>query len=160
MLSMRRVDIYLNDHLAGATFGLGLAQRALDGNAGTELGEYLTSLEAEIAADRRTLETIMERLGVDRSPVKPAGAWALEKVGRLKPNGRIRGYSPLSRLVELEGLQVGVAGKRSLWEALSVVFADDERLQDIDFAGLIERADRQLNGIAERKLAAVPAALG
>jgi hypothetical protein len=36
----------------------------------------------------------------------------------LKLNGQLRGYSPLSRLDELELLQIGVAGKRRLWRAL------------------------------------------
>ena len=48
---------------------------------------------------------------------KNAGAWALEKVGRLKLNGELTSYSPLSRVVELEGLahrdhrQVGPLGR-------------------------------------------------
>lgn len=160
MFSMRRLDIYLNDHLAGATFGVALAQRALARNEGTNLGEFLARLHAEIVVDKDTLETVMARLDVDRSPVKPAGAWALEKVGRLKLNGRVRGYSPLSRLEDLEALQAGVTGKRSLWETLGVAFSEDERLKDVDFASLVERADRQLSEIAEHRRAAAGAAFG
>jgi hypothetical protein len=159
MFPRPRLDTYLNDHLAGATFGVELTRRARAANQGTEVGDLLDWLLAEIVADKETLETIMARLGVERSPVKPAGAWALEKVGRLKLNGQIRGYSPLSRLVELEGLQTGVTGKRSLWEVLSIAFADDERLEDIDFTTLVERADHQLSGIAEQRRAAARAAL-
>jgi hypothetical protein len=102
----------------------------------------------------------MARLGVDRSPVKPAGAWTLEKVGRLKLNGRVRGYSPLSQLEDLEALQIGVTGKRSLWEAVALAFPEDERLEDIDFVSLIERADRQLSEIAEHRRAVAREALG
>ena len=51
-----------------------------------------------------------------------------EKLGRLKPNGQILGYSPLSRLVELETLALGITGKRSLWEALLGVADEDARL--------------------------------
>ena len=65
--------------------------------------------------------------------MKPAVAWIAEKAGRLKLNGQIRGYSPLSRLVELEGLEVGVTGKRSLWQALSRAFLDDARLAGFDW---------------------------
>jgi hypothetical protein len=162
MFSLRGLDIYLNDHLAGAAFGVALSQRALARNVGTTLGEFLARLQAEIVADKDMLETIMARLGADRSPVKPAGAWTLEKVGRLKLNGRVRarGRSPLSRLQDLEGLQLGVTGKRSLWEALAVAFPEDERLADIDFASLIERADRQLSEIAEHRRAVAREALG
>ena len=50
-----------------------------------------------------------------RTTPKSAGAWTAEKFGRLKPNGQLTGYSPLSRLVELEGLKLGITGKLGLW---------------------------------------------
>jgi hypothetical protein len=159
MFPSSRLDTYLNDHLAGATFGLELTRRARSSNRGTELGDFLDWLLAEIAADKKTLETIMTRLDVERSAVKPAGAWALEKLGRLKLNGQIRGYSPLSPLLELEALQAGVTGKRSLWEVLALALSDDERLKHVDFTMLVERADRQLSGIADQRRAAARGAL-
>jgi hypothetical protein len=159
MFPMRRLDIYLNDHLAGSMIGAELSRRALGENRGTSFGEFLSWLHGEIAADRRTLEAVMARLGVDRSDLKPAAAWVLEKVGRLKLNGQVRGYSPLSRLLELEALEAGVAGKRSLWEVLAVVFDDDERLKEFDFAALVARAERQLSEIAEHRRGAAREAL-
>jgi hypothetical protein len=114
MFPTRRLDVYLNDHLAGATGGIELCRRALRENAGTDLGAFLEWLLAEIGEDRRTLEDVAMRFGIDRSPFKPAAAWALEKAGRLKLNGQVHGYSPLSRLIELEALQAGVSAKRSL----------------------------------------------
>ena len=41
-----------------------------------------------------------------------------ELIGRLKANGRFRQRSPLSNVVELELLALGIMGKRKLWEAL------------------------------------------
>jgi hypothetical protein len=114
----RRLDIYLNDHLAGSTLGVELSRRAAAENRESEYGAFLERLYRDIAEDRRTLEAVMRALDVDRSPAKPAGAWLHEKVSRLKLNGQVRGYSPLSRLLELEGLETGVAGKRSLWQVL------------------------------------------
>jgi len=156
---LRRLDIYLNDHLAGATLGFELARRAASENEHTALGDFLQRLHCEIAEDRSTLERVMAALGVDRSPAKPAGAWLLEKAGRLKLNGQLRGYSPLSRLVELEALDTGVRGKRSLWQALDRAFAADKRLAEFDFDALVRRADEQLEGIGEHRLAAADAAL-
>jgi NADH dehydrogenase/NADH:ubiquinone oxidoreductase subunit G len=48
-----------------------------------------------------------------------------------------------SRLNELEGLSLGVAGKRALWEALRELpeFAGSP---DFDFAALSQRAETQL----------------
>jgi hypothetical protein len=156
---MRRLDIYLNDHLAGATLGVELSRRAAAENAGTELAAFLQVLHREIVEDRHTLEAVMRSLGVDASPLKPGGMWLLEKAGRLKLNGQFRGRSPLSRLVELEGLEAGVSGKRSLWQALDRTFRDDKRLEGFDFDALVARADEQLHGLHEHRLAVAPEAI-
>jgi hypothetical protein len=159
MFPSRRLDVYLNDHLAGAMGGIELCRRALRENSGSDLGAFLEGFLAEVVEDRRALEEVAARLGSDRSPFKPAAVWALEKAGRLKLNGQLRGYSPLSRLIELEGLQSGVSAKRSLWQALQAAFRDDPRLRGVDLDALIERADRQLTGIETQRLAAAGDAL-
>jgi hypothetical protein len=159
MFSMRQLDIYLNDHLAGAMVGVELSRRVAKSNRGTPSGEFLERLHREIVEDRRTLQGIARALGADSSPMKPAVAWIAEKAGRLKLNGQIRGYSPLSRLVELEGLEVGVTGKRSLWQALSRAFLDDARLAGFDLDALVTRADQQLEGLREHRLSVAREAL-
>jgi hypothetical protein len=159
MFPTNRLDVYLNDHLAGAMGGIELCRRAMRENSGTDMGAFLAGLLAEIAEDRRALEDIAARLGTDRSPFKSAAAWALEKAGRLKLNGQLRGYSPLSRLIELEALQAGVSAKRSLWQVLRATFPNDARLRGVDLDALIERADRQLTAIEAQRLAAAGDAL-
>ena len=140
----RRLAIYLNDHLAGSVVGTELAKRALRENRGSALGEFLEWLLGQILEDRATLERLMGELGVSKSPVKRALALALERVGRLKLNGQLTGYSPLSRLVELEGLALGVMGKRALWIALQETAGTEPRLREFDFDELRRRADEQL----------------
>ena len=98
-------------------------------------------IAAEIDEDRKALEAVMEALGVKPHAVKDGAAWAAEKVGRLKPNNRLRGYSPLSRVIELEGLLIGVTGKLALWEALTDAAGD--RVGDVDLAALAARAREQ-----------------
>jgi hypothetical protein len=154
MFPMRRLDVYLNDHLAGAMVGAELSRRAAENNRGTSLGDFLEELHREIVEDRQTLQRLMTTLRVERSALKPAGAWVLEKAGRLKLNGQIRGYSPLSRLVELEGLETGVSGKRALWQALSSAFPGDARLAQFDLEGLVARAEEQLEGIGKQRVTA------
>jgi hypothetical protein len=159
MFSMRKLDIYLNDHLAGAMLGVELSRRAAKSSRGTPCGEFLGRLHREINEDRRTLQAVARALGVDASPAKSAVAWVAEKAGRLKLNGQVHGYSPLSRLVELEGLEVGVAGKRSLWQALRRAFPDDERLAGFELDALVARAEQQLEGLQEHRLNAAREAL-
>jgi hypothetical protein len=132
--------IYLNDHLAGSIGGVETARRARGSNEGTEFGAPLATLVAEIEADRETLEAVMKELDVARSRIKPAIGWLGEKLGRLKPNGQLRGYSPLSRVVELELLLLGISGKLRLWLLLDELVGD--RL-DTDFAALAKRAEAQ-----------------
>ncbi len=147
MLERRLVSIYLNDHLAGATGGVELARRTAEANRGTKWGEPLDAVRAEVEADRDSLVAVMERLGVKRNLPKVIGGWSFEKLGRLKLNGQLRGYSPLSRLVELEMLQIGIAGKGSMWQALRHTHA--EELKDFDLITLIERAGSQRETVKE-----------
>jgi hypothetical protein len=153
-----RLGTYLNDHLAGATVGLELAKRAASSNKGTEHAAFLQRLEQEIAEDRETLREMIRAFGFREDPIKKLAAWSGEKLGRLKPNGQLLGYSPLSRMVELEGLTVGVTGKRSLWLNLAKVEAHDERFAGFDLEELRLRAERQLAGLEEQRVrAAIPA---
>jgi hypothetical protein len=153
-VNQRLLGIYLNDHLAGAVGGVELARRALHNNRGTELEPDLERLLAEIEEDRAVLESLMDRLGVARNPVKTTGAWLLEKVGRLKLNGSTLGYSPLSRVEELETLAAGVEAKRSMWIALKRV-RDQGADLGVDVEDLITRAQRQRRVLERRRLEAV-----
>ena len=156
----RLIAIYLNDHLAGATGGMELARRALGANRGTDFEASLERLATEIAEDRAALLDVMGRLGVARDPLKVWAGWAAEKAGRLKLNGRLTGYSPLSRVVELEGLALGIEGKRGLWRALAAHVAEDERLASVDLEALGRRADRQRRLVESERLRATAIAFG
>jgi len=149
----RFLAIYLNDHLAGATLGVELARRLRSSNQGDpEMGPPLAQLCGEVEEDLATLERLMERLEVGRDPVKPVLAKAAERLGRLKLNGRIRGYSPLSRVLELEFLSGMVGGKLQLWNALEQSFGDS--LDGFDFHDLAARADSQGQRLEDLHLAA------
>jgi hypothetical protein len=145
---------YLNDHLAGATAGRELARRAAANNRKTELGFALEELAREIDHDRDALIELMRSLDVSRDRLKVLGGWTLEKVGRLKLNGRLLGYSPLSRLLELEGLTLGVRGKLGLWLALQALKTDHTTLGLADLSGLAARAEEQLSRLEPLRLQA------
>jgi hypothetical protein len=148
---------YLQDHHAGSVAGVELARRAAGSNRDSQWGTGLARVADEIAADREMLERIMQLLSVKPNRVKDAGGWVAEKVGRLKPNNSLHGYSPLSRVVELEGLVIGVTGKLALWEALGEAVGD--RLDEIDFIALAERARDQRSRLEELRRNAAAEAL-
>jgi hypothetical protein len=159
LLGKDYLKIYLEDHYAGATAGLELARRSAGANRGNPYGEVLAPIADEIEQDRDALRRIMTALGIGPDRFKVAGAWAGEKAGRLKLNGHLTGYSPQSRVIEFEGLVVGVTGKRCLWAALLHVAPQEPRLNVEELEGLIERAERQLAELEEHRLKAVSEAV-
>ena len=135
--------IYMNDQLALGVVWREVAKRSQRENQGTDLGDTLAVVSRGIAEDVETFEAIMRRLGLPRNRVKTSLAVAAERVARLKLNGRVRTYSPLSRFVELDFLAMGIDGKRLLWSNLRDLARIADRLPDIDFDALIERAEQQ-----------------
>jgi hypothetical protein len=146
--------IYLNDHLAASTAARELVRRAAASNRASEYGPSLERLAAEIDEDRETLLEIMRALGVGVDRLKVVAGWSGEKLGRLKLNGRLLGYSPLSRVVEIEALVLGVNGKLGLWRTLRELAPGEPRLARFDFDELIARAERQRDGLESQRLRA------
>jgi hypothetical protein len=157
--SERLLEIYLGDHLAAATAGVELVRRAARNNAGNDYGAALGAVGAEIEEDRRTLQRVVHSLGFDEPRLKQVVARVGEKLGRLKLNGQVRGYSPLSRVLELEALSVGIAGKIALWKSLQSLSVT-ARLPDTDLAQLAERGRRQREEVEKQRLDAVREAFG
>ncbi|HET9140406.1 hypothetical protein [Actinophytocola sp.] len=120
-----------------------MARRAQRANRDTALGEALAGVASGIAEDVDTFRLIMHRVGARPNPVKTGLAVVAERLGRLKLNGRLTSYSPLSRFVELEFLAMGIEGKKQMWTTLRDLAGLGERLPDIDFDHLIERAEQQ-----------------
>jgi hypothetical protein len=151
--------IYLNDHLAGATAGVELARRAARSNRDSDYGPFLAELAGQVDEDRRALLKIMNGLGIGVDRLKVIAGWTGEKLGRAKLNGRLRGYSPLSRVVELEGLSLGVRGKLALWRSLERLQSTEATLRDAELSELIARAEVQLERLEQHRLRAVDDAL-
>jgi hypothetical protein len=152
--------IYLNDHLAAATGARDLARRAARRNRQSAYGPFLEDLADQVDQDRSSLLGILGALKIRTDQVKVIGGWGAEKLGRLKLNGRLWGYSPLSRLIELEMLLVGVRGKRALWDALYQLAAELPALAPFELPELIARADRQLDALETRRLQAAAESFG
>lgn len=146
---MDELGIYLNDHLAGATAGTELAQRAAGARRGTTAGEVILRIAGEIAEDRRALLEIMTALDVPVQRYKVCAGWLAEKAGRVKPNGRLVSRAPLSDLVELEAMRLGIEGKAAAWRALRAVADHDDRIEAARLDELLVRASRQADTIEE-----------
>ncbi len=145
------LGIYLNDHLAFATAGVQLASRVAGAQQVPAAQADLRQFAGEVAEDRAALLDIMGTLGVPVRSYKVWAAWAGEKAGRLKPNGRLTTRSPLSNLEELEILQLGVEGKAAGWRTLQALADTDGRLDAVRLDELIARASRQAGFLEESR---------
>ena len=148
------LGIYLKDQLALGVAWRELARRSRGSNKGSELGEALELVSTQIAEDVETFKGIMRRLGIRPDPVKVGLVMVAERIGRLKPNGRLASYSPLSRFEELEFLVMGIQGKKQLWATLRDLAGLGTSLPDIDFDALIERAEQQLQTLEPHRVRA------
>ncbi|QKV91256.1 hypothetical protein HUT19_05460 [Streptomyces sp. NA02950] len=153
----RMLQIYLNDHLAGATAGVGLARRMSREHRHTAYSGELTRLKAEVAHDRKALLWCMAVLDVPIRRYKVYGAWAGERITRLRPRGRTRRRSGLNTVLELEAMRLGVEGKALLWRTLLATAVHDSRLETGRLAELLDAAGRQLTTLDSLHARAVSA---
>ncbi|GES34707.1 hypothetical protein AB0G60_34585 [Streptomyces angustmyceticus] len=152
-----KLGIYLNDHLAGATFGIGLAKRIAHQHRHSARSTDLQRIADEIAQDRQSLLEVMDTLGVPARHYKIYGGWTAERLGRLKPNGALYRRSGLSTLIELEALRLGVEGKSLIWRTLLVVAAEEPRLDESQLHNLLDRARGQIETLEALRLTATAA---
>ncbi|MFE7595635.1 hypothetical protein [Streptomyces sp. NPDC057494] len=138
------LGIYLNDHLTGAGSGVELLRRTARAQRGTALGPPLASLALEVAEDRESLLRTMAALDIPVWRSRIALGRLAEKAGRLKLNGRLFSRSPLSDVLELEAMRLGVEGKACAWRSLEALADADPRIDLVRVQGLLRRAERQI----------------
>jgi hypothetical protein len=139
----KAMQVYLNDHLAGAMFGSDLARQIESRSDATDLETRMGEIAMQIEEDQRSLMDLMERMGVAKNPVKQATTWVAEKLSRVKLTGVTSGEDGLGLFMALETLTLGVEGKASLWRMLKHV---QDRYPELDAAELdvlITRAEAQ-----------------
>lgn len=136
--------IYLADHDAAASGAVALARRAARNVRHPGTAEQLAQIVDDLVHDRSVVRKLMAVIDARPTRWKVVAAGMAERVGRLKLNGRIQGYSPLSQVWELEALLDAVAGKRRLWQMVADV-PGLESAAGVDAADMISRADDQVD---------------
>lgn len=145
-ISKKLLQIYLADHLAGSTAGCGRMSRMAAAHADTPHGDRLSEISSELQTERAFLQQIMRKLRLGHHPLRQFIAWAGERLGRLKGNGRLVTASPLTLLLELEIMRSAVAGKLGLWQTLQAN-AEDLRLDAQELEVLIDQTRRQADNL-------------
>ena len=150
---MKDLDSYLNDHLAGSISALELIAHWAEVHKGEPLGSFFVATEREIKEDQDTLRNVMRSVGVEESKLRQAGAWAAEKIGRARL--MMAGDEPgsLGLVLTLEGLIMGVTGKKLMWALLAA--AKLPRLSSYNFEQLQRRAEQQIERIEAERIRTV-----
>ena len=157
MSERQPIDIYMNDHLAGATAACEMAERLQREHDGTPLGDVLGRVLTEIQQDRSTLMDMMAKLGIEPDPIKQATAMIAELASRFKLGG---GRNDTGRLLALETLALGIEGKVCLWLSLQEVADQYGALASFDLSALLRRAESQWETMERERLAAARELLG
>lgn len=150
---MKDLDSYLNDHVAGSVSALDLIAHWAEVHKGEQLGNFFAEMEREIKTDQKMLRDVMGVLGIEESKMRKAGAWAAEKVGRARL--MIAGDEPgrLGLVLTLEGLIMGVTGKKLMWRSLAA--SKLPRLKGYDLEDLQRRAQQQIELMEIERISAV-----
>ena len=148
------LEIYLHDHLAGSNFVIELLEDLRQRYPNDETGSLAAAVLPDIQEDRKTLESIIDRVGKSHFDLKDAMAWLGEKASRIK----LREDQPqgLGTFEAMELTALGILGKLSLWRTLSIMA--DPRLSGWDFSALSQRAEQQHDRVDKFRLKMVPSA--
>ncbi|PWD51548.1 hypothetical protein C8046_13740 [Serinibacter arcticus] len=141
------LGIYLGDHLTGATAGSSRISDMAERHADEPYGPDLARIAGEVERECATLEAVIRALDLSTHPVRRVVAKVGERVGSLKPNGRLIGESPMTPVLELDLVRAAVNGKGAGWEVLQH-YADDLGLPKAVFTRLIEQSDEQSETLA------------
>jgi hypothetical protein len=149
---MEELNHYLNDHLAGSVGALELLDRLIETYQGRPLDRFFATLRNEIDADQESLKELIASLGEEESTVRKAGAWVMEKFSRGKIQLSGEGEEKMGLFLALEGLALGIHGKRSLWRALAAASETIPRLRKLDYVELEKRAVEQHDRVEAKRL--------
>jgi hypothetical protein len=145
---MKSLAAYLNDHLAGSVVAIELLDHLIKEQTGQRLEKFLLNVRDDVSADQQVLRDLIHKLDLKESAMRKAGAWFVEKLGQAK----IDVAGDLGLLQALEGLALGITGKKLLWRALQTVEASYPQLQGLDLAALEQRAQEQFERVEKERL--------
>lgn len=142
------LELYLNDHLTGATAGLSRAQHMVRANADLPIHAGLRQLAQELAEEHDRLRRLIHELGLTQKSYRQLPAKVGEVLGRLKLNGRLLRRSPMTPILEVELLRGAVNTKAGLWELLAAN-AGSLGLDPAEWEALARQAGEQSELLAQ-----------
>lgn len=150
-MSTKNLATYLNDHLAGSTVALDLVDHLIAAPSQLDHQRFFLDLRTEIEADQAVLKSVLAHCAEAESKVRMAAGWLAGKAGWAKMQFDGSADGAFTRLQALEGLALGITGKRALWQTLAAIHIP---VAGADFAALTRRAEQQHDRVEARRLEA------
>ena len=139
---------YLRDHLSGSDVAVRVVHRLVSTDRGAADRPLFERLAKEFEEDRSVVRAVLNELGASGRSLKRAVGVASGTVLGVTAGGD---PGELSLLRTLEGLSIGVQGKRCMWRALQGLHPMPSAVHDVDFIELEAKAIRQWEAIEERR---------
>jgi len=146
-MDRRLFGLYLSEHLTASTVGLERLERMTQAYRETPFHAELAEVTEQLRGERELYRDLLGRLDVPRRRYRQVAAWAGEKVGRLKLNGRVAEQSPMTMVFEPELLRAAVLAKIGGWQTLRE-HAPETGLDPAQFDELIAQAHQQIETLA------------
>lgn len=138
--------LYLSEHLTAATVGLERLERMTRAYRDTPFHAELAEVTEQLRGERELYRDLLDRLAVPRRRYRQVVAWAGEKAGRLKLNGRVVEQSPMTMVFEAELMRSAVLAKIGGWQTLRE-HADEVGLDPAQLDELIAQAHQQIDAL-------------
>jgi len=135
---------YLRDHLSGSDVAVAVVHRLVSADHSAADRPLFQRLAREFEEDRSVVRAVLNELGASGRSIKRAAGAVSGAVLSVTAGGA---PSELSLLRTLEGLSIGVQGKRCMWRALQNLTAPG----GMDFVELEAKAIRLWEAIEERR---------
>ena len=155
-MANKQLEIYLNNHLTASVTALALLASLEETQTDIGVASFASELRAEIEAEQKLLETLMEQLQITKSKQRQALGWLAEIFTQAKLRLDDAKDGPLHLLESLELLLIAIEGKRGLWHALAAAGVPGLPLSE--YTKLAERSERQQQRAETFRLAAAKAA--
>ena len=136
---------YLRDHLSGSDVAVAVVHRLVSTDHSAADRPLFQRLAKEFEEDRSVVRALLNELGASGRSIKRAAGVASGATLSVTAGGA---PGELSLLRTLEGLSIGVQGKRCMWRALQNLRTSPSGM---DFAELEAKAIRQWEAIEERR---------
>ena len=137
---------YLHDHLGGSDVAIRVVRRLAETLDGTEDGALCRRLANEFEHDRSIVRSLLAQLGASGRSIKRAAGSASGSLLSVAAGGA---PGDLSLLRTLEGLAIGIQGKRCMWRALQDLSGPP--IDYVSFTDLEAKAVRQWDAVEQRR---------